>query len=81
MLNALGGANTGHRHGARTIVKPGPRKSSVRGVPPPQLSQHVSRRASKMGVYDIGGGGVPYWGPYEKGFLLFGVYFRSPLFS
>ena len=24
--------------------------------------------------------GVPYWGPYKKGILLFEVYIRSPLF-
>ena len=25
--------------------------------------------------------GVPYWGPYSKGILVFGVYMRGPLLS
>ena len=28
-----------------------------------------------MGLYDIKG---TFWGPYDKGILLFGVYFRGP---
>ena len=44
----------------------------------PTLLHHAAATFGGGGGVEIG---VPYWGPYYEGILLFGVYSRGPFFS